>query len=114
MKNKSDQPVSRFQQKVYEALLQIPRGRVTTYKLLAIAIGCKSAQAVGQALRRNPYAPEVPCHRVIKSDLTIGGFSGKNKGIEIKRKMELLKKEGVYFSSGILIDSELLFSGHGQ
>lgn len=61
-----------FQQRVYSALNLIPRGRVTTYKLLGKFIGCKSAQAIGQALTRNPDAPEVPCHRVIKTDRSIG------------------------------------------
>ncbi|MCB9807571.1 MGMT family protein [Candidatus Peribacteria bacterium] len=64
-----------FQQKVYDALLLIPCGKVTTYKLLGDFIGCKSAQAIGQALTKNPHAPEVPCHRVIKTDGTIGGYA---------------------------------------
>ena len=61
-----------FQQKVYDALLLIPKGKVTTYKMLGDFINCRSAQAIGQALTRNPYAPKVPCHRVIKTDGTIG------------------------------------------
>jgi len=61
-----------FQQRVYSALKLIPHGKVTTYKLLGDFIGCKSAQAIGQALTRNPDAPLVPCHRVIKTDGTIG------------------------------------------
>ena len=60
-----------FQNKVYEALLEIPIGKITTYKLLGAYIGCKSSQAIGQALKRNPFAPDVPCHRVIKSDLRL-------------------------------------------
>ena len=76
-----------FEHKVYEAVKKIPRGRVTTYKLLAACVGCGSAQAVGQALRRNPFAPRVPCHRVIASDLGIGGFAGRTAGREILRKL---------------------------
>lgn len=57
-----------FQEKVYDALLLIPRGYVTTYKILAEYIGCKSSQAIGQALTRNQNAPQIPCHRVIKTD----------------------------------------------
>lgn len=59
---------TQFQKKVYEALLLIPRGKVTTYKLLANHIHCKSSQAIGQALTRNENAPQIPCHRVIKTD----------------------------------------------
>jgi methylated-DNA-[protein]-cysteine S-methyltransferase len=57
-----------FQKKVYDALLFIPRGKVTTYKYLADFIGCRSSQAIGQALTRNENAPQIPCHRVIKTD----------------------------------------------
>jgi len=64
-----------FQKKVYNALLLIPNGRVTTYKILAEYIGCKSSQAVGQALKKNLDAPRIPCHRVIKSDGTLGGYA---------------------------------------
>ena len=60
-----------FQKRVYDALLLIPEGKVTTYKILADFIGCRSSQAIGQALTRNPHAPLVPCHRVIKTDRTI-------------------------------------------
>jgi methylated-DNA-[protein]-cysteine S-methyltransferase len=110
MHNPITKTVSSFQQKVYDALLRVPPGRVTTYKLLAESIGCRSAQAVGQALRRNPYAPEIPCHRVIRSDLTIGGYSGNKKGRKVQQKIQLLQKEGVRFSSGTLTDGSLLFS----
>lgn len=89
-----------FQMRIYAALRRIARGRVTTYRLLAEAVGCRSCRAVGQALRRNPYAPEVPCHRVIASDLTIGGFSGERSGPEIERKRCLLAAEGIRFSAG--------------
>ncbi len=60
--------VTSFQNTVYSALLLIPQGRVTTYKLLADFIDCKSSQAIGQALTRNKNAPQIPCHRVIKTD----------------------------------------------
>ena len=83
-----------FQQSVYSALLLIPRGKVTTYKLLSDFIGCKSAQAIGQALTRNPDAPRVPCHRVIKTDMTIGGYA-----FGVEKKRELLATEWVIFMS---------------
>lgn len=61
---------------------------------LARRIGCRSAQAVGQALRRNPYAPEVPYHRVVAADGTLGGFNGMREGEQIERKRRLLMEEG--------------------
>ena len=87
--------VTPFRRKVYEALLEVPRGRVTTYGALARHIGCASAQAVGGALRANPFAPDVPCHRVVAADLSIGGFCGCRTGTEIARKIALLGAEGV-------------------
>ena len=102
-----------FQNKVYESLQLVPKGKVTTYKLLAMHIDCGSCQAVGQALRRNPFAPRVPCHRVIASDLTIGGFAGNRTGPEIKRKLALLKSEGVHFKDGHLIDPSKIFRFSG-
>ena len=83
---------TKFEMRVYKALSEVPAGKVTTYALLAARIGCRSAQAVGQALKRNPYAPRVPCHRVIASDFTLGGFAGHTSGSELKRKKKLLLK----------------------
>ena len=82
-----------FQIKVWKYLSKIPKGKVKTYKEVAVAIKCPySARAVGNAVGKNPYAPKIPCHRVIKSDGSLGGYSGKG-GIKTKRK--LLKKEGI-------------------
>ena len=100
---------SKFQEKVYRAVRLIPRGYVTTYGILAAQIGCLSCRAVGQALKRNPYAPDVPCHRVISSDFKIGGFQGRTGGVAIRRKMELLQKEGVLFPNGMLSDCSRVF-----
>jgi methylated-DNA-[protein]-cysteine S-methyltransferase len=102
-------PVSDFRMSVYEALRTVPRGRVTTYKALGAAIGCASPRAIGQALRDNPYAPEVPCHRVIRTDLTIGGFAGATDGEEIARKRRMLSEEGVPFRDGRLADPNQVF-----
>ena len=83
-----------FQQKVWAALRTIPRGEVRTYTDIAIQIGHpSSARAVANACGKNPYAPEVPCHRVIRSDGSIGGYSAQG-GSEKKRAM--LREEGVH------------------
>ena len=97
---------TKFQQLVYAAARTIPRGRVTTYRLLAAHIGCASCRAVGQALKRNPYAPQVPCHRVIASDGTPGGFQGRRSGAALRRKIRLLAAEGVRFRQGRLADPD--------
>ena len=74
--------------------MKIPKGKVKTYKQVAIGIKmAKAARAVANACGKNPYAPRVPCHRVIRSDGSLGGFSAPG-GIKIKKK--LLKKEGFY------------------
>lgn len=100
-----DRPPTPFEEKVYEATSCIPRGKVSTYALIGKSIGCKSSQAIGQALRRNPRAPFVPCHRVISSTLSIGGFSGERSGSEVDRKRKLLEAEGVLFDeNGKLMD----------
>ena len=84
-----------FQIKVWKYLLKIPKGKVKTYQEVAIAIKSPfSARAVGNAVGKNPYAPKIPCHRVIRSDGSIGGYSGKG-GIRTKKK--LLKSEGFSF-----------------
>jgi len=83
---------TKFQIKVWRYLMKIPKGKVKTYKQVAIGINRpKSARAVANACGKNPYSPIIPCHRVIKSDGTLGGFSSPG-GIRIKKK--LLKKEG--------------------
>jgi len=84
-----------FYQKVWLKCMEIPNGEVRTYKWIARKIGHPNAsRAVALALKKNPFAPYVPCHRVIRSDGRIGGYSAKGG---IKRKIELLKKEGYSF-----------------
>ena len=83
---------TKFQIKVWKYLKKIPKGSVKTYKDVAIAINQpKAARAVANACAKNPYAPKVPCHRVIRSDGKLGGFSAPGG---IKAKKMLLKKEG--------------------
>lgn len=92
-----EKKITKFQHDVYTQLLNVPQGKVTTYKEIAKAISCNSAQAIGQALQKNPFAPDVPCHRVIRSDLTLGGFSGSLTNNTVDKKKNLLQSEGVEF-----------------
>ena len=81
-----------FYERVWDKIKEIPTGKVSTYGNVAKALHSKAFRAVGSALRYNPYAPKVPCHRVINSNGDIGNYSGSG-GVE--RKIELLRKEGV-------------------
>ncbi len=82
-----------FQRRVLEEIRRIPRGQVSTYAEIARRIGQpKAVRAVGQALRRNPIPIVVPCHRVISSDGSLGGYGGEMRS---QRKVQLLKLEGV-------------------
>ncbi len=83
---------TKFQQSVWKALASIPRGRVTTYGALSNFLGTKAVRAVGTALGKNPNAPQVPCHRVVLSDGSIGRYSGAGG---VATKIKLLKSEGV-------------------
>lgn len=90
--------VTAFQEKIYAVARQIPKGKVASYGDLAKAAGAGSARSVGQAMRKNPFAPEVPCHRVVRSDGSIGGFGGDMSGPKVEEKRGLLLSEGVVFS----------------
>ena len=84
---------TKFQLQVWNYLLKIPKGSVKTYKQVAIAINKpKSARAVANACAKNPYAPNIPCHRVIRSDGGLGGYSGRG-GVD--QKLKLLRSEKV-------------------
>ena len=84
---------TRFQLKVWAYLRKIPRGSVRTYSQVAKSLGKPLAiRAVANAIGKNPYAPKIPCHRVIRSDGSLGGYSGKGG---VKTKRFLLRKEGV-------------------
>ena len=83
---------TKFQLKVWKYLKTIPKGRVKTYKQVALAINMpKASRAVANACAKNPYAPKIPCHRVIRSDGTLGGYSAPGG---INKKKKILKKEG--------------------
>tara|TARA_B110000014_G_C19638866_1_gene336798 strand:- start:154 stop:429 length:276 start_codon:yes stop_codon:yes gene_type:complete len=84
---------SKFQLKVWEFLKKIPKGSVKTYADVAKGIGKpKAVRAVANAIAKNPYPPRIPCHRVIKSNGSLGGYSGKGG---VKTKAILLKREGI-------------------
>ena len=85
--------LSDFRLRVYMELLNVPRGTTVTYGELARRIGCGSARAVGQALRHNPFAPEIPCHRVIAADGSLGGYCGSRAPAELARKLALIEAE---------------------
>ena len=83
-----------FQLKVWNYLKKIPKGKILTYKEVARAIGKpKSFRAVANAVGKNPFPPNIPCHRVVRSDGGIGGYSGKG-GID--QKIRLLRSEKVF------------------
>lgn len=95
-----------FNEKVWQACKRIPKGKLATYKSLAKVLNTTAYRAVGQALKRNPYAPVVPCHRVVSSSGTIGGFMGKLKGKSVSKKIRMLEKEGIRFDGSKIVDFE--------
>ncbi len=97
-----------FVEYFYRLVQQIPRGRVSSYGALARALGdIRAARAVGTMLNQNPRPIEVPCHRVVMSDGSIGGF-----GMGVDKKVELLEDEGVHVHDGVVDDfEEILFEG---
>ncbi len=96
--------LTEFEWKVLKATLEIPIGETRTYKWIAQRIGSpKSSRAVGQALRKNPYPLIIPCHRVIKSDGSLGGYAGgppDKKEILLKKEQDIAK--GLREIGGIL------------
>ena len=95
---------SEFEKSVWEVLKKIPKGQVVSYLDIAKAIGRPNAsRAVGSAVGKNPFAPKVPCHRVVKSDGSLGGYSGKGG---VRGKTSLLEKEGIEVKKGKIVDFE--------
>lgn len=86
-------PGMTFNQKVWALCARVPAGKVTTYAEIARALKSKGYRAVGNALNKNPYAPAVPCHRVVGSTGSLTGFAGG-----LAKKRALLTKEGVTLS----------------
>ncbi|EPS26766.1 hypothetical protein PDE_01705 [Penicillium oxalicum 114-2] len=94
-----------YRRRVYRVLLSVPPGRWTTYSALATYLG-SSARAVGNAMRRNPFAPEVPCHRVLAANGSLGGYKGEwsvsghvaGGGFQEEKRVRL-EREGVEFDA---------------
>ena len=105
LKRIADSDITTFRKQMLTLLCQIPRGRYSTYQAMSDYISKTShqtcARAVGSAMRNNPFAPEVPCHRVLANDGTLGGFGGHwgEGGKFASKKHELLYEEGVRFDS---------------
>jgi len=94
-----------LEHKVYKKLLEVPRGKVTTYSELAKAVGLKNGQRViGRIMNKNPYPVLIPCHRVILSSGKVGGYAW---GQRVKTKM--LAKEGVKIKKGKILDSDTIY-----
>ena len=97
-----------FSQKIYDLLKKVPKGKVTTYKILAEAAGTKAYRAVGNAMNKNPYGilnckgkNMVPCHRVVDSSGHLHGFAHG-----LRKKKELLEKEGIKIKNNEIVDFE--------
>ncbi len=78
----------------YQLLKEVPKGKITTYKAVAEALNTRAYRAVGIAMKINKNSPKIPCHRVILSDGSLGGFTFQGK-FNINKKIELLKSEGI-------------------
>jgi O-6-methylguanine DNA methyltransferase len=101
--NLEDIEATKLQKQVWQKLKEIPKGKVTTYKLLATAVGSKAIRAVASAVAKNPYAPKTPCHRVV---LSSGKLSGYTHPKGVIRKIELLESEGIRIKNSKIEDFE--------
>ena len=90
----------KFSLQVFEIVKNIPRGKVMTYKSVAERLESKAYRAVGNALKNNPDPKHIPCHRVVKSNLEIGGYFGHIDDYLSKEKEKKLKDEGVKIENG--------------
>ena len=91
-----------LKERVWQKLNEIPKGKVTTYKLLAYALRSRAVRAVASAVGKNPNAPQTPCHRVVRSNGKIGNYTHP---LGVDRKIELLNSEGVEVNTkGYIVD----------
>jgi len=83
--------LTKLQKKIYNLLIKIPKGKITTYKLLAKAIGKpKNWREIGKILNENPFPERFPCYKVVRSDGKIGGYSQS-----LRKKIAFLRKDGI-------------------
>ncbi len=95
-------PSPPFFKKVWKVMLKIPKGKVSTYGGIAKRIGSPLAsRAIGNACNANPFAPHVPCHRVVSASGGIGGYA-----FGVSKKIALLKKESIVVKNGKIVDFE--------
>jgi methylated-DNA-[protein]-cysteine S-methyltransferase len=97
-----------FEARVYVVVRGIPAGRVSSYGAVGVACGCGSARAVGSALRKNPFAPEVACHRVVRANGELGGFFGESGVAAREAKRRLLEAEGVGFDQAGRVEERFI------
>lgn len=91
--------MTKFSRKCYEVLQRIPRGKLSTYKIIAHGLNSCAYRAVGQAMKTNPHPIDWPCHRVVMSNGEIGGYAlGK------KRKVKLLQEEGIEIKNNKVVN----------
>ena len=90
-----------FNKRCYQKLALIPKGMISTYAEIAKSLDSNAYRAVGNAMAKNPHPVAVPCHRIIKSDGTLGGYA-----LGISKKIQLLKKEGIKIKNNKVVDFE--------
>ncbi|MBW9223927.1 MGMT family protein [Methanothermococcus sp. SCGC AD-155-E23] len=93
-----------LRERCYRLISRIPRGKVTTYKEVAEALGIKGYRVVGRLLSRNPRPVEIPCHRVVKSNGEVGGYV-----MGVEKKIELLRSEGIPVENGRIVNFQKYF-----
>jgi methylated-DNA-[protein]-cysteine S-methyltransferase len=86
-------------EKVYDLLKKIPKGKIITYKQIANQLKTKAYRGIGQIISKNPNAPQVPCHRVVKADGLVSGYA-----FGVDKKIALLKVEGIEVKAGKVVD----------
>ncbi len=96
-----------YQYKLQKLLLQIPKGKVTTYKAIAQVMGTRGYRYIGQLLHKNPYPDRFPCYKVVKSDGSLGGFA-----LGEKEKIRRLKEDGVEVNNGKIVDFKGRYYGY--
>ena len=99
--NTTNKLKSMFFKQAWKICAKLPKGKITTYKEIANAMGSRAYRAIGQAMHNNPHYPKVPCHRVVASDGTLGGFA-----YPLKEKIARLKKDGIEVKNGRIVDFE--------